>query len=325
MSGSWKKVIITISIMLCVGIACTAWNVALDKMTGSIGGDTQQDSYNSDNLQGQYYEDNTNAGGTIQGNASVTGVIGQQNSATPNNQGGSASQSGYASQNGSSSQGASQQAASNVLSFSKNQLIAYYNNCLKNSYSQSRMTDTKVEHVDVSVKDIDIGNLNIDVDKFANSIIENNTKNNDKPNTKTFSRGVASDGTAASTFVLPTNLYAAAVKTANVNQNGNGYVVTFTLNQESCSHTGTAAYNASCAWPLDINSIDFGSAVTIQSCTFNYPGTKLTANIDSQGRVSSVKVEMPLTVSNAQGKALGVTIKVGAISGKWICTNTMTF
>lgn len=320
MSGSWKKVIITISIMLCVGIACTAWNVALDKMTGNIGSDTQQGSYNSDNSQNQYYADNSNTGGTVQGNVDVTGVTGQQatqpNGATVNNQG-SSSQSG--------TQSGQQQTASNVLSFSKNQLIAYYNNCLKNSYSQSKMTDTKVEHVDVSISGVDIGSLNIDIDKFANSIIENNTKNNDKPNTKTFSRGVASDGTAASTFVLPTNLYAAAVKTASVNQNGSGYVITFTLNQESCSHTGTASYNASCAWPLDINAIDFGSAVTIQSCTFNYPGTKLTANIDSQGRVSSVKVEMPLTVANAQGKALGVTIKVGAISGKWTCTNTMTF
>lgn len=316
MNRSWKKVIVIISVMLCVGIGCTAWNVALDKMTGSIGDINENQPNNSQN---QYYDDNINTDSAIQGNVDVTGVTGeqvtQQNGVTANDQSGSHTPI--------STQPS--QASSSVLSFSKNQLIAYYNNCLKNAYSQSKMTDTKVEHVDVSISGVDIGSLNIDVDKFANSIIENNTKNNDKPNTKTFTKGVASDGTAANQFILPTNLYADAVKTANVSKNGSGYVVTFTLNQESCSHTGTAAYNASCAWPLDIGVIDFGSAVTIQSCTFNYPGTKLTANIDSQGRVSSVKVEMPLTVANAQGKALGVTIKVGAISGKWTCTNTMTF
>lgn len=323
MSRSWKKVIITISVMLCVAIGCTAWNVALDKMTGSIGdiGVNGSNDNAIDNSQNQYYNDTTNAGNVLQGDTGVTGASGQQNATpsggTSNTQGGSASNQGGSQ--------ASQQADSGVLKFSKNQLIAYYNNCLKNSYSQAKMTDTKVEHVDVQVSGIDIGSLNIDVDKFAQSIISSNTKNNDKPNTKTFSRGVASDGTSANQFILPTNLYSGAVKSANVSQSGSGYVIRFTLNQESCPHNGSAPYNASCAWPLDINSIDFGSAVTIQSCTFNYPGTVLTATIDSQGRVVNVKVEMPLTVANAQGKALGVTIKVAAISGKWTCTNSMSF
>ena len=187
------------------------------------------------------------------------------------------------------------------------------------------MTDTKTEHVDVNVSGIDIGNLNWDVDQMAQNIISNNTKNNDKPTTMTFSNGRASDGTAANQFVLPTNLYGDAVQSANIQQSGSGYKIVITLKQESCSHTGTARYNASCAWPLDINVIDFGSAITIQSCTFNYPGTVLTAYVDSQGRVNNVTVEMPLTVANAQGKALGITIKVGSISGKWTCKHKMTF
>ena len=39
------------------------------------------------------------------------------------------------------------------------------------------------------------------------------------------------------------------------------------------------------------NVIDFGAAVTINSCTFNYPGTKITAKIDAQGRVYDTVVE----------------------------------
>lgn len=328
MNKSWKKFTIIISVMLCVIIGCTAWNIALNKLTNSVdAGFLAADPVQSDNLGGTADTNNPQSsiqtpGGTstnIPGASSsgqTTVPAGSANTVTPGSSSSSATPSG-----GSSSSGGN----AAVLNFSKAQLVAYYNNCLKNSYSQAKMTDTKTEHVDVSVSGIDIGSLNMDVDKFANNIIANNTQNNDKPNTKTFSRGVASDGTSAYQFILPANLYSDAVASSSVSANGAGYVVKFTLKQESCSHTGTAKYNASCAWPLDINAIDFGAAVNIQSCTFNYPGTVLTANIDSQGRVSSVKVEMPLTVANAQGKALGVTIKVGSISGKWTCTNKMSF
>ena len=323
MDRSWKKFTVIVSVMLAVIICCTAWNVALDKITGSIEPEV--------NVSGNNYSDTgnqvnagTNNQGVAQNGTTVTNVNGQtvtqQNGTVINN-----NSNGNTAGNSSGSNNSSQPQASTVLGYNKNQIVAYYNTCLKSSYSQPRMTDTKTEHVDVNVSGIDIGNLNWDVDQTAQNIISNNTKNNDKPTTMTFSNGRASDGTAANQFVLPTNLYGDAVQSANIQQSGSGYKIVITLKQESCSHTGTARYNASCAWPLDINVIDFGSAITIQSCTFNYPGTVLTAYVDSQGRVNNVTVEMPLTVANAQGKALGITIKVGSISGKWTCKHKMTF
>ena len=36
MNRSWKKFTVIVSVMLAVIICCTAWNVALDKITGSI-------------------------------------------------------------------------------------------------------------------------------------------------------------------------------------------------------------------------------------------------------------------------------------------------
>ena len=323
MDRSWKKFTVIVSVMLAVIICCTAWNVALDKITGSIEPEV--------NVQGNNYSDTgnqvntgTNNQGVAQNGTTVTNVNGQtvtqQNGTVINN-----NSNGNTAGNSGGSNNSSQPQASTVLGYNKNQIVAYYNTCLKSSYSQPRMTDTKTEHVDVNVSGIDIGNLNWDVDQTAQNIISNNTKNNDKPTTMTFSNGRASDGTAANQFVLPTNLYGDAVQSANIQQSGSGYKIVITLKQESCSHTGTARYNASCAWPLDINVIDFGSAITIQSCTFNYPGTVLTAYVDSQGRVNNVTVEMPLTVANAQGKALGITIKVGSISGKWTCKHKMTF
>lgn len=320
MNRSWKKFTVIVSVMLAVIICCTAWNVALDKITGSIEPETNVSDNNYSDT-GNQVNAGTNNQGTAQNGTTVTNVNGQtvtqQNGTVANNNSGASANSG--------SNNSAQPQASTVLGYNKNQIVAYYNTCLKSSYSQPKMTDTKTEHVDVNVSGIDIGNLNWDVDQMAQNIISNNTKNNDKPTTMTFSNGRASDGTAANQFVLPTNLYGDAVQSANIQQSGSGYKIVITLKQESCSHTGTARYNASCAWPLDINVIDFGSAITIQSCTFNYPGTVLTAYVDSQGRVNNVTVEMPLTVANAQGKALGITIKVGSISGKWTCKHKMTF
>ncbi len=326
MNKSWKKFTVIVSALLCVMIVCLIVNVSIDKVTNSIlptvkdadnangnyssqinGGYSNQGSFN-DNQQGVAQNPATDANGTVAQQGSNTA----QQGANTNVQ-----------QNANQSQG--QASAANPLNYSKSQLIAYYNSCLNKSYSQPKMNARKVEHVDVSVSGIDIGGLGMDVDKFAQDIIANNTKNNDVPKTMSFQNGKAGDGTAASSFVLPANLYDGAVKSINAAQSGSGYKITIVLNQESCAHNGTAKYNASCAWPLDVNVIDFGQAVTINSCTFNYPGTVLTAIVDNQGRVTNVKVEMPLTVANAQAKAIGINITVGSISGKWTCTNTMSF
>ncbi len=329
MKKSTKRFTIIISVLLCVIIACLAVNVSIDKVTSNVLPSVKNsDNVNSDNgaqVNGGYYNNQGYDSGSQQIGANGSG---NQNLApSPNGgniqQGGNSSQGGNNSQGGSNNQGQGGNAV-NPTSYTKSQLIAYYNSCLKKSYAQPKMNARKVEHVDVSVSGIEIGGLN-DVDKFAQSIISNNTKNNDKPQTMSFQNGKAGDGTAASTFVLPTNLYDGAVKSIKATPSGSGYQIVITLNQESCSHNGTAQYNASCAWPLDVGVIDFGRAVTITSCTFNYPGTVLTAVVDSQGRVSSVKVEMPLTVQNAQAKAVGINVSVASIQGKWTCTNTMYF
>ncbi len=217
-------------------------------------------------------------------------------------------------------------AVSTPLTYSKAELITYYNNCLKKSYSQSKMNATKTEFVDVSVSGIDIGSFKFDVDKIVQDIVDKNTTANNKPQTKSFANGTSSDGVLAEKFVLPANLYEGAVKNIKAVKQGSGYKVAILLNQESCPYTELPPFNSSCAWPLDFTVIDFGWALEIYNCSFNYPGTLLTALIDSQNRVTSVKVEMPLTISNANAKAIGlVNINVSSISGKWTCVNQMTF
>lgn len=315
MNKAWKRFTIIISVLLSVMIVCLSVNLVFDKLTSNILSPVRDNTSQTDNGGNNYnsgYVNNQQGSnnGTQQtpgnDNAGTTDVM--NTPSQPNN-----------------TPTQPVQNTENPIGYSKSQLITYYNNCLKKSYAQPKVNATKTEHVDVSVSGIDIGSSGLNADKFANDIIANNTKKNDQLQAKTFANGKAGDGTAITTFVLPANLYDAAVKSITASKSGNGYKVVIVLNQESCSHTGTAKYNASCAWPLDINVIDFGAAVTINSCTFNYPGTKITATIDAQGRVTNTVVEMPLTVSNAQAKALGINITVASINGKWTCKNTMSF
>ncbi|MBR0350048.1 MAG: hypothetical protein IIX16_10500 [Clostridia bacterium] len=318
----WKKFIIVVSALLIVIMVCVTTNLITNSITNSLrmqplGGVQQQQGV-------------VNGGGFAQNNGGQMGVTPDVNGSLGGDSslggGNSAGQDVTVAPQGGNS-GGTQTSSNDPLKMNKSQLISYYNSCLKKSYSQ-KMNATKTEQVDVNVDGISVGGggAGIDVSKMAQSIIANNTKKNGIVQAKSFVNGKATDdGSAVEKFVLPANLYDAAVKTINVQKSGAGYQVVIVLNQESCAHNGTAKYNASCAWPLDVGVIDFGSAVDIQKCTFNYPGTKLTAMIDGQGRVTAVKTEMPLTVTNAEAKALAFTIKVATINGKWTCVNEMKF
>lgn len=321
MNKAWKKFTIIISALLCVMIVCLSINLVFDKLTGNMLSPVRDNNSVSGN-----YGNQQNAG--QQNGGSYNTLPNGNNGQTPDNNPGVIPGTPDANQQNNLPTQQPVQNAENPLGYSKSQLITYYNNCLKKSYSQPKVNATKTEVVTVGVEGIQVGRGGLDVDKFANSIISNNTKNNNQLQSKSFSGGRAGDGTDITRFVLPANLYDGAVKSISASKSGNGYQVVFVLNQESCSHTGVAKYNASCAWPLDINVIDFGAAVKINSCTFNYPGTKITAKIDAQGRVYDTVVEMPLTVENAQAVVNllgGIDVTVGKIDGKWVCHNTMAF
>lgn len=328
MNRSWKRFIITVSVMLGVIIGCTAWNVALDKITGSIEHDISQ-SNNTDNSSGNV--SNNGSAGTVQnGTGTVTNANGQ--TVTTANGTGVATNNGTGTATGGTSTGGSAQAAANVLAYNKNQIVAYYNTCLQSSYAQARMTDKKTEQVTIGVDSVTInGKQNGTVTSIANSIASGNQKQTE--DSKSFSNGRSSDGTAASTFILPTNLSSSGVKSASISRNGNGYKVVITLVAESCGHNSKPPYNASCAWPLDISEVAgaLNGFAEITKAQFNYPDTMLTANIDAAGRVSYVRVDMPLTVKDGTGVVTknipgvkGMVVTASA-HGKWICTHTMSF
>lgn len=321
MNRSWKRFTVIIASMLCVIIVCITINVSISAITNNIlpqnGGNSDVQGGNSDNVGSNQQQGNNIVGDGSQ--TTVPGVPGQ-----------TGSDNGTTQQNpGVGNPNSSSQQAVNPLGFSKAQIISYYNSALNKSYSQPSMNVTKSERVSVEVTDFNFngGQTNETIMGLANKIVTNNEK--DTTETKSFAGGRASDGTAAPNYVLPTNLTAAGVKSANVSKNGAGYKVTITLVSESCDFTTMPPYNKSCAWPLDFRDIDFGGMAKITKADFYYPGTKLTASIDGNGRVSYVQVNMPLTVSNGTGEILMFPFKGNTVSasvnGEWVCKLSMTF
>ena len=314
MNKAWKKFVIVVSVLLCVIIVCVSVNVMVDTITGNIHPQTNVNSQQQNGVG----NNNQNGGAVQQGTPDVND---QQAALTP---GGDSSQQ---SPNNAGQQGGNaQNNSNNPLNYNKSQLVDYYNAALKKSYTY-KINVSKVENVTVEVGKVNIkAGFNVDATKMAKSIISNNTQKNGVVQTKSFVGGKSTDdGTAVQKFVLPTNLYADAVQDIDIIQNGQGYKMVIKLKSETCAHNGVAKYNASCSWPLDVGVINFGQAVSIQECTFNYPGTVLTAMIDAQGRVYAVQTDMPLHVSNAKATAVGATITVESIDGRWVCKNELKF
>ena len=226
---------------------------------------------------------------------------------------------------GNTQQNGNTQQSNNPLNYNKVQLVDYYNAALKKSYSY-KLNASKTEQVNVNVGAVAIGKGGIDASRMTKSIIENNTKKNGVVQTKSFVNGKSTDdGTAIQQFILPTNLYADAVKDIKISQVNGGYKMVIKLKPETCEYNEKANYNSSCVTPADILKIDFGMAVTIDKCTLNYTGTVITAMIDEQGRVYAVQTEMPINVSNAQGSTMGETVNVDYVRSKKTTVYEMKF
>lgn len=211
----------------------------------------------------------------------------------------------------------------NPLEFSKEEVVDYYNKCLNNTYSQPKFTVTKTEKIDVQLGELCLnGKPAKNLQSMANKVVASNAaKGGTKSKSFTSDTAVVN---AQERFILPSNLNSDAVKSCLISKNGEGYAICFTLKEEKCDFKTKPPYNSSCTFPLDFSEIDLGGLGQITSAQFYYPGTTLTAEIDSQGRVVKTDVVMPLSVDNAKGEGMGQELTV-SIEGTWYCTNENIF
>lgn len=315
--------------MLCAVIVCLATNKVFDALSSSVtdtGAQNNNPSY-SDNSGNNQYAPNGNTGdnGVIVDNGQQgqpSDISDGNQTAVPNSNGNTGNPSVTPSGNSSGTPSAGTN-ATDPTSFNKAQLVNYYNQCLRNTYSQPKFSVTKTERINVQLGEMLLnGKPATNLQGMANKVVASNAA---KGGTKTanFTNKTAVVD-AKERFILPTNLTSAGVKSCNVSKNGSGYIVNITLVAESCDFTTKPPYNKSCTFPLDFTEIDLGGIGQITSAQFYYPGTKLTATIDGNGRVVKTFVYMPLSVKDAKGKGMGQELQMD-ISGSWECTNVFTF
>ena len=330
MDNNWKFVIKTVAALLSVIIVCVTVNSVVDKFTATAGGTNVQSGYNQqiDNsgINNQGYVDNSQNNVAVPSDPTGGNVADVNNNSsapvvTPSGNTGTQQQTPV----NNNTIGSANTAASSgdPTTYNKQQIVAYYNQCLKKTYSQPKFTVTKTEKIDVQLGEMLLnGKPATGIQGMANKIVASNAaKGGTKTKNFTNANAVVN---AQERFILPANLNALGVKSYTVNKSGTGYTIKFTLQEERCDFRTKPPYNSSCTFPLDFNEIDLGGIGQITSAQFYYSGTTLTATIDGQGRVVQTDVVMPLSVDNAAGQGMGQTLSVD-IAGKWLCTNVNKF
>ena len=326
MDNNWKFVIKIVAALMSLVIVCVTINSVVNKLTATVGAVGNQQGYN------QQGTDINNPGFVDNGQANDSGFVSDPaggnvtdsgNPAAPVTPSGNTSGNVRQPQAQNNSASNSNTAAGDPTTFNKNQIVDYYNQCLRKAYSQPKFTVTKTEKIDVQLGEMNLnGKPATNLQGMANKVVASNAAKGGTK-TKNFTNSTAVVN-AQERFILPSNLNPIAVKSYNVSKSGAGYVIHFTLNEEKCDFKSKPPYNSSCTFPLDFNEIDLGGFGQITSAQFYYSGTTLTATIDGQGRVVKTDVVMPLSVDNASGQGMGQTLTMD-ISGKWLCTNINQF
>lgn len=329
MDNNWKFVIKIVAALLSVIIVCVTVNSVVDKFTATAGDTNVQAGYNQpiDNsgMNNQGYIDNSQNSAAVPsdptgGNVSDVNNNSSASVVTPSGNTGTQQQAPV---NNNTSGGANTAASGDPTTYNKQQIVAYYNQCLRKAYSQPKFTVTKTEKIDVQLGEMLLnGKPATGIQGMANKVVASNAAKGGTK-TKNFTNSTAVVN-AQERFILPANLNALGVKSYTVNKSGTGYTIKFTLQEERCDFRTKPPYNSSCTFPLDFNEIDLGGIGEITSAQFYYSGTTLTATIDGQGRVVQTDVVMPLSVDNAAGQGMGQTLSVD-IAGKWLCTNVNKF
>lgn len=206
--------------------------------------------------------------------------------------------------------------ATDPTKYNKDQVVNYYNTCLKNSYNQ-KVTITKTEQIKITVDKVTGGTP---IKNIANSLASKYATANTE--SMSFVNGKSSTGKTADSFTLPTKLVPAGAKTATVKKSGAGYEINITLISEASTLTKFPTYNKQCSYPLDLASVDLSPAKVVQA-DLTYTGTTLKTIVDGNGRVTSNVVYMPLSGTGA-GKAIGITLTAD-VHGSWNHTATFKY
>ena len=221
---------------------------------------------------------------------------------------------------GSASSGGSSATSKDPTKYSKEQIVAYYNNSIKATAKAPKLSVTKKEVISIVVD-----SMKPNSNTLKNIINEHVLSKYAKPSTdsKTFTNGVAADKTKASDYLPKTRLQAAGVKSASITKSGSNYLVTIvTIAEKSTLENPKPKYAEQCAAPLDLASVDLGP-IKVTQAEINYPGITLKATVGANGMLVSSSIDQPL---NGNGTANVLGFKPSAtVHGAWTQQNTYKY
>lgn len=170
-----------------------------------------------------------------------------------------------------------------VLSYTKEQIVQFYTDSLKKSYSE-KVTIDKAEDTQIVIDSLEPSTLKW----IANAAIKSNAKVEKAKDTINFPA-------YCETFLCPAKLEGDGATDAKVTKTENGYKVEITLVEEKVDHVTAPKYNAQASNPVTgMKEILDQYNVTVNKIEFDYTGTSIVAEINEDGKVTSLSHKMPM-------------------------------
>lgn len=180
---------------------------------------------------------------------------------------------------------------------------------------QGKISIHKVETISLNCTDCSVGFLKGTIDGALGALAKGGDWSWD------FENGKTADGGELPHYIAPgadgrdCTLQPSGVASATATPDGDGYRMEITLNPEKSTFDGTNTVNPennnSCLDPLNLATIEIPiKGVSITAADMDYPGTKLTANVNGAGKLTKLIVDLPMS-----GNGTGGVGKVGLTVG----------
>lgn len=157
------------------------------------------------------------------------------------------------------------------------------------------------EGITVEITDCPGGNT---VKNIITPLVDKFTKPTEEDITFTNGAGTNAKGESITFNSIPPvnknfSLPAAGVASASASSDGTNTVINVTLVEEKTTlDSPVPQYTSNVIGYLNLNNLDLGS-VKITACDFTYTGSSVTATIDSNNRIVSIKYRLPMVVTGS--------------------------
>ena len=319
-----ETIIKSVTAVLCVVAICVSSVLAIGKY-GDAMVETAKHTPASASTSGggSSATGGTSGGSTVDPSATPDATApdaGTTDAATPDASTPSSGSSAGTSTGGNASSGGSSAKSTDPTKYSKEQIVAYYNNSIKATAKAPKLTVTKKENITIKVD-----TMKPDSDIFMNFVNKYVLEKYAKPSTesKSFVNGVSSDKTKASDYLPKSQLQAAGAKSASITKSGSNYVVTIvTVAEKATLQNPKPKYASQCAAPLDIGNVDLGP-IAITRADIEYPGITLKATVGANGMLINSSIDQPL--KGAGTADIKVYKPEATCHGAWTQKNTYKY